>query len=218
MQKAISKQASEILTVMFTDIAGYTKTTSNLSRDQFHKMMDMFEDLSIPIIEQFEGRIIKKLGDAFLVTFKSPTDAVHCGIEMQKAFWYYNESMAWSTPLIVRVAIHTGEVMHRQGDVYGDAVNTASRIETVAPAGHVVFSDAVFAAMNKSEIPCIHIGLQKFKGVKFPVRLFRVKTKKDFTEEKRKAVKKFIKNAILLSAVGIIAIFVLRFLWFSGLF
>lgn len=210
------KVTSEILTVMFADIVGYTKTAAQLSREQFHKMLDMFEDLAAPVIKKYDGKIIKKLGDAFLLTFKSPTDAVLCGVELQRAFWYYNESRNWQAPLIIRVAIHTGEVLHRNSDVYGDAVNIASRIENFAPAGHVVFSESVFTAMNKSEIPSVHLGLQNFKGVQYPIRVFRVKTRYDDIKKKRDAIKKFITRTVLISGGSIALIYGLRYLWFSG--
>lgn len=214
MQEAlgIGKVASEILTVMFTDIENYTSTAAQLSREQFTKLLEIFEELSVPIIERYSGKIVKKIGDAYLVTFKSPTNAVLCGIALQRAFWYYTERYVLPYPLRIRVAIHTGEVLLKDDDVYGDAVNTAARIESVAPAGQVVFSDAVFAAMNKNEVEVVSMGLYRLKGLKYPLRLFRIRTRQDKRQKRVGVLKRVLVRAFLLAFVFGIAYAVLNFL------
>lgn len=199
---------SEILTVMFIDIVGYTRTTTQLSREEFSKLHDAFDNISIPMFEKYGGKVIKKIGDAFLITFKSPTNAVICGIELQNAFEHYNKNA--KRPIHIRVAIHTGEVLIRNEDVYGDAVNTTARIEGVADADHIVFSEAVFQAMNKKEIPYIHMGMHKLKGLKYPIRLFRVKSTYDEILRKREAVANFFKKLIALIILGILLYFGFR--------
>jgi len=175
---------------MFIDIVGYTKKTASLSREKFDEMHDIFDSLSIPVFEKYGGSVVKKIGDAFLITFTSATDAVLCGIELQNSFRQYNRANKGNIPLQIRVAIHTGEVILRDNDVYGDAVNTAARIEGVAKADHIVFSETVFSAMNKSEIPYIHLGLRKMKGLRYPVRIFRVKSQYDKILKRRKRFKR----------------------------
>jgi len=83
---AKKKIHSETLTVMFIDIVGYTKRTNKLSREDFNTFHSVFDNISISIFQAFNGNVVKKIGDAFLVTFKLPTDAILCGIELQKAF------------------------------------------------------------------------------------------------------------------------------------
>jgi len=174
------KITSEILTVMFIDIVEYTSTSAKMSRDEFFELHNTFDSLAIPIFKQYFGHVVKKIGDAFLVTFKSPTDAVLCGIELQKAFRRYNYIQGDKSRWIrIRVAIHTGEVIHRNNDVYGDAVNATSRIESLAKAGQVMFSEGVYHAMNKNEVPVLFLGAHRLKGVEHPVRLFRVRTHQD---------------------------------------
>ena len=210
------QESSEILTVMFTDIVGYTKTTAQLSREEFTRLHDTFDSISLPLFAKYNGKVIKKIGDAFLITFKSPTNAVLCGIEVQNAFDQFNKHAR--RPIRIRVAIHTGEVIIRNDDVFGEAVNTASRIESVTGAGHVVFSDAVFQAMNKREIPYIHLGLQKLKGMKFPTRLFRVKSQYDEILRRRRAVASFFKRLIVLGIIALIVYLILRYVLFADYF
>jgi len=201
---------------MFTDIVGYTKTTAQLSREEFTRLHDNFDSISLPLFAKYNGKVIKKIGDAFLITFKSPTNALLCGIELQNAFDQYNRHAKRS--IKIRVAVHTGEVIIRNDDVFGEAVNTTSRIEGVAQAGHIVFSDAVFQAMNKREIPYVHLGLEKLKGMKYPIRLFRVKSQYDEILRRRRAIASFFKRLIVLGIIALIIYFVLRYVFFADLF
>jgi class 3 adenylate cyclase len=200
---------------MFVDLVEFTKTSAILTRERFDELLNMFETLPAPIFEKYGGNIVKKIGDAFLVTFKSPTDAVLCGIALQNVFRRYNIRSRLRHPLRIRVAIHSGEVMHRGGDIYGDAVNTASRIEGIAEAGQVVFSEAVFSAMNKNEIPCIPLGYGKLKGVRYPVRLFRVWTKRDEVLRRQAAFKRLMHQLVALAIVVILLALLLRYIWFN---
>ncbi len=88
IKKATTKKSSKVdnkmLTLMFVDIVNYTKTTTQLSRELFSDMHDVFDSLVGETVEEFNGEIIKKIGDAFLITFTGATDGVHCGIAMQK--------------------------------------------------------------------------------------------------------------------------------------
>lgn len=184
------KSDSKLLTLLFVDIADYTKTTNNLSREAFDKLHDTFDSMTLKATKVFGGRIIKKIGDAFLITFQTATDAVLCGIELQNHCAHLNETGRFEKPIYLRVALHTGEVMVRDGDVYGDPVNMASRLEGLAKPGDVVFSETVYFAMNRSEIEYQHIGQRKVKGSNAPIRVFRVKNESDILREKRLRRKK----------------------------
>ena len=72
------------LTVMFTDIKGFTETTSMKNREEIEDFLDLHEKLITPIFQKYKGRVVKTIGDAFMVVFHSPTNAVLCGMEIQK--------------------------------------------------------------------------------------------------------------------------------------
>lgn len=209
----LKKVHSEIATVMFVDLVEYTKTTARLTREHFDQLLNAFETIPAPIFERYGGTVVKKIGDAFLVTFRSPTDAVLCGIALQREFRKYNLKYRLRHPLRIRVAIHMGEVLHRGGDVYGDAVNTASRIESIAEAGQVVFSDAVFSSMNKNEVPYIHLGLKDLKGVNYPVRLWRVRTHQDEVRQRKEQFKRLVSQLIVIGFITLLLIVLLRVFW-----
>ena len=214
------KVHNEMLTIMFVDIVNYTKTTSQLSRDVFNDMHDVFDTLVGETVEEYNGTIIKKIGDAFLITFNVATDAVHCGVTMQKKFSDYNDTYDLPMPLEIRVAIHAGDVMVKDNDIYGDAVNVTARIEGLAKARSVVFSEVVYSSMNKGEIEYQHIGTRKVKGVERPIRIFRAKTQEDLDREERrrrrirqlrqaKKVQRILSGAMIIILIAIITFFII---------
>lgn len=172
---ANSKTYSEHLTIMMIDLCGYTALSHKLSRATLHELHDLFDDISIPTINNFHGTVIKKIGDAFLATFKSPTNALHCAVNLQNKFKNYNKINKPKYPLEIRVALHTGEVIIKDNDIYGDAVNITARIEGITERGQICFSNSLFSAMNKREIPAVYLGRRRFKGVAYPVKIFMVR-------------------------------------------
>ncbi len=165
--------SSRVLTVMFTDIQGFTERTSSTSRESLQELLAVHEDLLLPVTAQYGGRLVKSIGDALLVTFTSPTNAVLCGLEMQRVLQAWNASRGPSDRITIRVALSAGEVTERDNDVFGEAVNIAARLEGVTEAGEVWFTDAVYLSMNKAEVPSSEVGLRRFKGIPEAVKVYR---------------------------------------------
>ncbi len=190
------KVHSEVLTIMFVDLVGYTKTTGKLKREDISGLHDVFDTICAGVFDKYEGEVVKKMGDAFLATFKSPTNALLAGVELQNDFKRYNQHYKLKNPLKIRVALHSGEVVIRNGDIYGDAVNTTSRIEGIVKAGDVIFSEAVYNNMNKNEIPFLFVGEKRFKGVKRPVKIFKIKKVYDEIIRKKKKTARKVKRKV----------------------
>ncbi len=160
---------------MLTDIKGFTSRTSSLSRSETMGLLKKHKELLSPFFEKHSGRIVKTIGDAFLVVFESPTDAVLCGVEIQDMLKKYNEDKEPANKIEIRIAINSGEVsISDDGDVFGDAVNITSRLESIAEVGQVFFTEAVYLAMNKKEVPSSEIGYRQFKGVPEKIKVYRV--------------------------------------------
>lgn len=165
---------AENLAIMFVDMAGFAERTARQSRDQNKSMLRDFNGLLVPLIARFGGRRVKSIGDALLVTFRSPTDAVRCGMAMHDAVAHYNDQRSGLEPLRIRVALNVGEVRLENDDVFGEAVNIAARVEELTPPGEVYLTGVTYLSMNKAEVPSEHVGEQLLKGIPEPVRLFRV--------------------------------------------
>jgi len=180
------KPNSENLTILMLDLCSYTKLSSRLDREALHRFHDFFDEMAISPIEKYNGQVIKKMGDAFLATFRSPTNALHSAIEIQEKFRMYNKEQRLKHPIMVRISLHLGDVILRKGDIYGDAVNITSRIEKLTPPGKIFFSNSVFMAMNKNEIPYRLIGIKRVKGVRHLIKIYQAKYSSDILAIKKR--------------------------------
>jgi len=165
---------TENLTVMFTDIKGFTSRTSKQSRAEINELLELHDALVRPVLSKFKGKVIKTMGDAFLVTFKSPTNAVLCGMKIQEVLNKHNKKRPEDEQMNIKIAINTGEVNIRGNDVFGEAVNIAARIEGISEPGEIYFTEAVYLSMNKREIPSAEIGHRYLKGIPHEIKVYKV--------------------------------------------
>jgi len=160
---------------MFTDIAGYTAITQ---RDEASAMeiLQRHNSLLRPIFEKHQGREVKTIGDAFLIEFGSALQALQCAIEVQETLSGYNKSLATEDGKFkVRIGIHLGDVIYRDNDVFGDAVNIASRIQPLSEPGGICVSDQVQGQVrNKIPYELLKVEQVKLKNVTFPVDIYQV--------------------------------------------
>jgi len=159
---------------MMTDIKGFTNKTSGYSRDQIEELLRSHEQLLTPFFAKHDGTVIKTIGDAFLVTFESTSDALQAGIEIQRALAENNAKVNEEEELHVRVAVNAGEVNLREGDIFGEPVNITARVESISKAGHVTFTDAVRLQLKKDSYPYKELGEVSLKGIPKPINLYRI--------------------------------------------
>ncbi|RKH44039.1 adenylate/guanylate cyclase domain-containing protein, partial [Corallococcus llansteffanensis] len=162
------------LAIVFTDIKGFTERTSRQTLEENQRLLQVHEALLVPLFKAFGGRIIKSIGDAFLVTFESPTQAVLSGIAIQDRLWQHNRGLLEDDQLHVRVAVNVGEVRLEANDIFGEPVNIAARVEGITDADEVFFTEAVYLSMNKAEVPSQEVGSFELKGIPGKIRVFRV--------------------------------------------
>ena len=159
---------------MFTDIVGYTALTQR-NESLALQLVERHWKLVRPVLTRYGGREIKTIGDAFLIEFGSALQATECAFEIQKALRDYNEIAGSALEQIsVRIGIHIGDVVRAKGDVFGDAVNIASRIEPLAKGGGICISGQVFDQV-RNKIPYRATLLEKaqLKNVALPVEVYR---------------------------------------------
>jgi class 3 adenylate cyclase len=163
------------LTILLTDIKGFTDKTSRKSRSDIQEMLEKHKAIVLPVLESRGGKLVKTIGDAFLMVFESPTDAVLAGTAVQDELAKYNADKTGDDRIEIRIAINLGEVNLADNDVFGEPVNITARIEAVAEAGEVFFTEAVYLAMNKKEVPSSEIGLRQWKGIPEKIRVYTVR-------------------------------------------
>jgi adenylate cyclase len=170
---------TENLAVMLTDMKGFTAATSRQTRAENAHLLALQDALILPVVRAFGGGRVKTIGDAYLVLFASPTAGLLCGMALQDRLWDYNRRAPEAERIEVRVVLSLGEVRlvgpaQRPTDVYGEAVNLASRVEAEAEAGEIWFTEAVRLVSDTGEVQADEVGLRPLKGVIEPVRLYRV--------------------------------------------
>jgi TolB-like protein/Flp pilus assembly protein TadD len=179
---------------MFTDMAGYT-ALGQKSESLSLALVDDQRRLTRPILKRHEGREVKTIGDAFLVEFSSALEAVRCAYEIQRATREFNIPLPEERRIHLRVGIHLGDVVESAGDISGDAVNLASRIEALAENGGVCLTRQVYDhVQNKFELPLKSVGNKLLKNVAFPVEVFRMVM--PWSEEKQEAHGKLDRNRL----------------------
>ncbi len=121
------------------------------------------------------GHEVKTVGDGFLVEFPSALEAVRCALEIQQVMYKRNQSVPSERKILLRVAVHLGDVEHRDGDVYGDAVNIASRIQSLTDPGGICITQQVFDHVrNSEEFRTEALGQNQLKNVRTPTEVYRV--------------------------------------------
>jgi len=169
---------TETRVVLLTDMKGFTAATSRQTREENARMLALHDALLLPVIRAFRGSRVKSLGDAHLVLFDAPTEALLCAMAIQDRLWDYDRRVVEAERIEVRVALALGEVrLVRSGgadDVFGEAVNLASRIEGEAEAGEIWFAESVWWVMDRALVPWEDMGSRRLKGLSEAARLFRV--------------------------------------------
>lgn len=144
--------------IVFTDIVDFTKISAD-DEQQALDLIDKQRDILKPIVFEHKGEWLKEIGDGLLFSFDSSLDAVNCSIAIQQSLQKVDD-------FTIRIGIHQGDIFIKDGDVYGDDVNIASRVEGFAPEGGISISDKVKKDIQSvSKIKTDFIGHRKLKGV-----------------------------------------------------
>src|SRR5215831_1095485 len=159
---------------MFTDMVDYTGLGQR-NEPLSLAMVDEQRKLIRPILGKHHGREIKTMGDSFLVEFSNALDAVRCAYDIQRSSREYNFTQPIDQRIRLRIGLHLGDVEESQGDVLGDTVNVASRVQPLAEEGGVSVTRQVYDQVrNKFELPMTSLGVKSLKNVGVPVEVFRI--------------------------------------------
>jgi adenylate cyclase len=159
---------------MFTDMVGYT-ALSQRNEALALELLEEHRRILRSIFPRFNGTEIKTIGDAFLVEFQSALEAAQCALEIQRTLAKRNPDVSSEHRVELRIGIHVGDVVHREGDVYGDGVNIASRIQPVAGIGGICISVDVERQIHHAlDARFEKLAPVELKNVEVPMDLFRI--------------------------------------------
>jgi adenylate cyclase len=173
----LSKEEMEerkLAAIMFTDIVGFT-ALAQADEPRSLQVLERHDRLLKPLFPKYRGRAVKSIGDSFLVEFESALDAVNCAIEIQKFLHDYNISSQEDWKIKLRIGIHLGDVVLKGGDIFGDAVNIASRIGPLAEPEGICLTQQVFDQVhNKIAYTMQSLRESELKNVKSIIKVYAV--------------------------------------------
>ncbi len=165
----MADHSHQLAAILFADIVGYTAIMQENEEEAVEKV-NRFREVVELIAEELNGKIIQYYGDGSLLLFNSATDAAEFAKLLQ-------EDLQNEPQVPVRVGIHMGDVLIHGGNIFGDVVNIASRIQSLAPVGGIYISEMVYRSIaNKKELESTFIREEKLKNVKDPVRIYEILT------------------------------------------
>jgi len=169
-----TKISRRLVAVFAADVEGYSRL---MGADEVGTLKGLTERRAIldGIIGEHGGRIANTAGDSVLAEFGSAADAVQCAVEAQTALAEANASLAPERRISFRIGVHIGDVLIRAGDMFGDGVNIAARLQSVAKPGSVCISGATYDQVRKTlPMTFVDLGVQHVKNIQEPIRAYQV--------------------------------------------
>ncbi len=169
-----SDEHRSLAAIMFTDMVGYSALAQ---ADEALAIELLEEQRSIlrALFTKHHGHEIEAIGDGFFVEFASSLECVQCAIDIQKTLFSRNDGVAAERRIRVRIGLHVGDVVHKEGRVHGHGVNIAARLEPIAPPGGICLSEDIARQItNKIDLPLEKLGAIPLKNISQPMSLYRV--------------------------------------------
>ena len=168
------EEKREVATIMMTDMQGYSKKMEQDETGTW-ELLKQHNAIMRKHIAAHRGKEIKTIGDAFMVLFRSPLDAVNCALACQREFATFNKSRQLHDQMRIRIGIHMDEVILTKNDAFGEGVNIAARLEPQAVPGGAAMSKAVYDEVKgKVSASMYSIGVKPLKNIKNPPEIFMV--------------------------------------------
>ena len=167
-------ETRKIAAILVSDVVGYSRLAGADEDRILARLRALRSDLIDPTIAVHRGRIVKRTGDGSIIEFRSVVDAVNCAIEIQRAMVERNAEVAPDKRIEFRVGIHLGDVVEESdGDLMGDGVNIAARLESVAEPGAICLSeDAYRQVKGRLDLAVTDLGPTQLKNIAEPIRVY----------------------------------------------
>ena len=174
---AIERAQRRLTTILAADVVGYSRLMEQDEAGTLAELRARRHDVLMPSVGHHGGRVFKLMGDGVFIEFSSVVNAVECAVDIQKTMQAKNESGPADRPIRLRIGINMGDVIVEGSDLYGDGVNLAARLETLADPGGICISGDVYRHVrSKLNLDFQDMGEQKVKNIAEPVHAYRVKT------------------------------------------
>lgn len=165
----------KLAAIMVADVVGYSRLMESDEQGTLSAVTERRKEVIEPFLAMHGGRIVKLMGDGVLAEFASAVNAVQCALDIQKGMSAANDGVPNDRKILLRIGINLGDIIFEAGDVYGDGVNIAARLESLADPETVLISGTIYDQVkNKNQWQFEDIGAQSLKNISNPVRTYRV--------------------------------------------
>jgi len=172
---AVERAERRLAAILATDVVGYSRLMGEDETATLAALKSHIQDFIAPAITEHRGRIVKTLGDGLLVEFSSVVDAVACAVAFQQGMSQRNAYIVTERRIVFRIGINLGDIIIDGGDIFGDGVNLAARIEGQAePGGICISRSAHEQVIGKLDLAFDDMGERQLKNIALPVQLYRV--------------------------------------------
>src|ERR1700692_3649504 len=167
-------EGRKLAAILAADVVGFSRLTGADEDGTLARLRALRSDLIDPTIAVHNGRVIKRTGDGALVEFRSVVDAVRCAIEIQNAMVERNAGLPEDRRIVFRIGVHLGDVVEEgDGDLMGDGVNIAARLEGIAKPGAICLSEDAFRQVRaRLDLAVSDIGEVQLKNITQPIRVY----------------------------------------------
>jgi adenylate cyclase len=207
----------KLAAILAADVVGYSRLASADEDRTLARLRSLRSDLIDPVIAVHHGKVVKRTGDGILVEFRSVVDAVRCAIEIQSCMVERNVGLPPERRIEFRCGVHLGDVVEEgDGDLMGDGVNIAARLEGVAKPGTICLSeDAYRQVKSRLDFAVSDLGAQNLKNITEPVRVYSLEVGKSHWKPTKPAVPARRSKFVLLAAVIIPFVAIASGVWLA---
>ena len=199
MAEKVSKR--KLTAILSADVVGYSRLMED-NEDATIQTLNTYRNSMSTLVQQHGGRVVDTTGDNLMAEFSSVVDAVKCAVETQKEMGERNAELSENRRMLFRIGVNLGDIVEEEDRIYGDGVNIAARVESLADAGGICISGTAYDQIGKKlSLGYEYLGEQTVKNIEKPVRVYRVLMEPEAAGkvigEKRKEKRRIILSAVI---------------------
>jgi class 3 adenylate cyclase/TolB-like protein/cytochrome c-type biogenesis protein CcmH/NrfG len=213
----VAQPIRRLAAILIADVAGYSRLMERDEDGTHARLREVRAQVTDPAIARRGGRIVRTAGDGMLVEFQSAVEALSCAVEIQREMAARNEGLAPDSRIDFRMGINLGDIIIDGGDIAGEGVNLAARLETLAPPGGIALSRAVREQVRQVVgVTLNDAGLHRVKNISHPIRVYTVDPASASIQAKWRRSRRWPRWASLVAVaalVGALAVAALQIRW-----
>ena len=207
----------KLAAILSADVEGYSRLMDD-NEEATVRTLTSYRTAIADLVQQFRGRIVDTTGDNILSEFTSVVDAVNCAVEIQRDLAERNTELPHNRKMQFRIGVNLGDVIEEEGRIYGDGVNIAARVESMAEAGGICISGRAYDQVeNKLGLEYENLGEHQVKNITRPIRVYRVLSLPGAAAHRvmqaKKSVAKKWRNLAIAAGAAVVAVVIASVLW-----